>query len=468
MKYQSKWNLKWFEAAKNHDRTLSFSLIRQCVFSVHSASQDCLGFTVFEPRDLNPQFLDKLHQRMAQFENQTVKFELILPDFLKARAETILAPTMNSRLKIVYSSYVKIQSQGSYFGVSHRLRVVNVDDSPVILKLLKHIFSDFGFVDVIGQFSESKDAAQRILELKPDFVTMDIQMPEKTGVEVVKEILGEVFYPIIMISSLSIDEGSLVIDALNAGAFDYVQKPRLEDRTQFQNDLLEKLLLAVGRRENRPTALRSRAAKPKAASTLSGLTGTKNLIWALGSSTGGIQALTEVFTSLPNGIPPTLVVQHMPPVFSKSFAESLGRLCPFSIKEAEDGDELKDNHVYIAPGGLQMKVEAKFGKKVIRIVDDPPVNRFKPSVDYFFNSLCVLEGISVVAGILTGMGRDGAAGLLELRKRGARTLAQNEESCAVFGMPRAAIELNAVERVISLDAMAEHFLTMSRSERKTA
>jgi len=186
-----------------------------------------------------------------------------------------------------------------------------------------------------------------------------------------------------------------------------------------------------------------------------------NTLWVLGSSTGGTQALTHILRCCPSRIPPILITQHIPPIFSKAFADSLNDLCPFTVKEAEDGDAVESGCVYIAPGDFQMKIIQGGGKLRIRIVDEPKVNRFKPSVDYMFDSLAKITGHNIVAGVLTGMGKDGAAGLLKLREAGAKTFAQDEESSIVYGMPKAAFDMGGASTQVALSRVAEELVRLS-------
>lgn len=455
--------MKWLRATDVSLRDCDFRLANVCILASGKPGSPHEGLTVFEPRSLDSEFVSKLRARAQRPEFAGVNFTLYLPDFLKHRASELFSSAAQVSPQLIYTSYLRVRGQGAGFAVRSKARVINVDDSPVLLKFLAHGIETFGFVDVIKQVSDSKVAADTIVQLKPDFVTMDIQMPTKNGVQVVREVLERADIPIIMISSLSPDEGSLVFDALNSGAFDYIQKPKLEDKQTFFEDLKAKALLALTSSGAKVTQPASQKAKVRPASEI---TYADNLIWCIGASTGGTQALTRVMTSLPTKIPPTLVVQHIPPVFSKSFADSLNDLCPFTVKEAENGDVLQPDHVYIAAGGLQLGIEQRGGTLVLALRDDEPVNRFKPSVDYMFNDVQKLRGFQVVAGILTGMGRDGANGLLALHKKGARTFAQDESSSAVFGMPRAAIEIGAADTVVHLDEVAQTLLRESSAKRK--
>lgn len=468
MKLDSSLYLKWMAADHPSVAGLNFFTTGQCGLAAKNTHNEITGLTIFEPRDLNEKFVEKLKLRAARPEFVSSSFILYAPLFLKHRVEKLFTDSKQMRTEIRFTSYLNVLQANNRFSVRDRLRVINVDDSPVLLKLLKHTLTDFGFVDVVAQVSDSRLAVETILKLKPDVITMDIQMPNKTGVDVVRELLSKEYYNIIMISSLSMDEGSMVFDALNSGAFDYLQKPTHEDRKDFQEELLVKLMLAVEGKKTQADLRRSQSANKTAKSTSSSVSAANNILWCIGASTGGTQALTQVFTSMPTEIPATLVVQHIPPVFSKSFANSLQSLCPFNVKEAEHNEEVKFNHVYIAPGGMQMGIENRMGKSFISLSDSEPVNRFKPSVDYMFRSVSKIKGYNIVAGILTGMGRDGSEGLLQLKKQGVKTFAQDEASCAVFGMPRAAIELGAVDTVVPLEEVAQTLLSKSSSFKKVA
>ncbi len=456
--------LKWIEAGNQTLEGQTFCLTNLCTLVGRTVDEKIKGITVFEPKDFSEAFLTRLEQRRQREEFADLEFTLHLPAFLKHRADTLLAAKGVEYLEIRYTPYVHIKQHGGRFVVREKLRVVSVDDSPVLLKFLKKAMDELDFIDIVAQISDPFKAVETIEKFKPDVVTLDIQMPGKTGVEVLKELSSSNPYPVIMISSLNLEEGSLVFDALNNGAFDYLQKPKLEDLKNFKEELSQKLLLAVAGREKH-SALQKLSRRSSLAAPA---TYPSNLIWCLGASTGGTQALTRVFTSMPAKIPPTLIVQHIPPVFSRAFADSLNQLCPFTVKEAEDGDIVLPDHVYIAPGGIQMGVEKNQGRLCISLKDAPPVNRFKPSVDYLFLSIAKIDGLRIVAAILTGMGRDGAQGLLDLKKYGAQTLAQDEASSTVYGMPRAAHEIGATDRSVPLDEIAHSLLTTSTHAKKAS
>lgn len=454
--------MKWITHDNPSVQGHTFTIINHGMLIAKNETGAIKGLTVFEPRDFSKDFLTRLDQRRLRPEFKGHQFHLFLPPYLKHRVENLTA--QNQTPEITYTPFLNIKFAEKKVIVRDRIRVVNVDDSPVLLKFLKHTLDSMGFIDVVQQVSDPHQAVAQIQKFTPDLVTMDIQMPGKTGVSVVQDLLSVDYFPVLMISSLAMEEGSLVFEALNAGAFDYLQKPKLEEKEEFKEDLSAKSLLAVS---NGRATKRTPKAPSKKSPDKTQFTYPANLLWCIGASTGGTQALTQVFTSLPTEIPPTLIVQHIPPVFSKAFAESLNNLVPFKVKEAENGEWLLPNHAYIAPGGLQMGVEESAGKWRIVISDDPPVNRFKPSVDYMFSKASKLSKANIVAGVMTGMGRDGAKGLLDLKNGGARTFVQDEASSAVYGMPRAAFEIGATQNIVPLDTIAQTLLEQSLGFRKT-
>lgn len=461
-------NLKWIDSKHFHQLPSTQKLINSCLLLVKKKQDNSIiGFTVFEPRDLTANIFDRLSKRIQKDPSTDLTTQLFIPPSFQQRAKTVIPETLEKHISITLTPFIKMTQSAGLLVVHHRMKVINVDDSPVLLKFLKHNLDEMGFIDIISQISDSTKAVESILRHKPDVVTMDIQMPKKTGVQVVKEVLAQVNMPIIMISSLNLEEGSMVLDALNSGAFDYLQKPKLEDRKDFQSELLEKLLLATDSNTQIRKSTITNVKKTKTTHQMSRSL-SPNSLWCLGASTGGTQALSQVLTSLPNQIPPTLIVQHIPPVFSKAFADSVNQLCPFPITEAIDGEILEPNHVYIAPGGFQMALKQDKMQIRISIRDDAPVNRFKPSVDYLFYEVEKLKGFRVVAGVLTGIGKDGAKGLLALKKAGAKTFVQDEKTCTVYGMPRAAFEIGATDMQIPLDRIANTLIDLSEAVLKAA
>ena len=341
-----------------------------------------------------------------------------------------------------------------------KIKVLIVDDSKTIRNILSRIFSSDDRFVVCAMAEKPSEVEGLILKFKPDVITLDIHMPEMDGVALLKIISPKYHIPTVMISSISMAEGPMVLEALESGAIDYIQKPDMSEIGNVTPLILEKV---------RTAAMANMSKKTKKVGKVKNQTkevcGMDSLI-VLGSSTGGTEAIRDILTALPDQIPPMLIVQHIPAVFSAAFAKRMNDLCSFEVKEAANGDEVLKNRVLIAPGGQQMKMVHKNGKTYVEINDDEPVNRFKPSVDYLFFSVAKNLYTQTVAVILTGMGKDGAKGMLELRNAGVRTIAQNEETSVVFGMPKEAINIGGAEFIEPLPEIAER-ITVLTSQKKT-
>jgi two-component system, chemotaxis family, protein-glutamate methylesterase/glutaminase len=465
MKLQSDHFLKWLKPDQPPLKGGRFHLVNHCALIGWSPTRKLQGLTIFRPEKLTTDFIERLKARQATPEFASLDFELYLPPNLTSQWQFLKSKIQLKKFTVHFTPFLEFFDSNKGPGIRQKIRVLSVDDSPVMLKFLKKAMDQLSFVEVIDQVTDPLKAMEKIEQLNPDLLTFDIQMPGLNGVDLVKKVRQKHTTPIIMISGLSLDDGSLVFEALNSGAFDYIQKPEFEAITQFQTDLESKLLLAVDSVVPKPLTSERRS-RPRPTTKPQSMSFTNDVIWCVGSSTGGTQALTEVFTNLPAHIPPTFIVQHIPPVFSKAFAESLDEMCPFTVKEAEDGDIVKPDHVYVAPGGTQMAITKGSGNLVIRINDDAPVNRFKPSVDYMFQTVAKLKNVRVVGCVLTGMGRDGAQGLLDLRNAGAMTFAQDEASSIVYGMPRAAYENGAAMKQVALDRIADELLLQTQTFQK--
>jgi two-component system chemotaxis response regulator CheB len=340
----------------------------------------------------------------------------------------------------------------------NKFKVLIVDDSKTIRSILSRIFSSDSEFEVCAMAEKPSEVEALIIKHKPDVITLDIHMPEMDGVTLLKQIAPKFNIPTVMISSISMAEGPLVLEALENGAVDYIQKPELSEIVSVTPMILEKVRTAA--KANLSKRSRDRKTRPVQTKNTCDL----NSLIVLGSSTGGTEAIREIITALPDQIPPMLIVQHIPAVFSAAFAKRMNDLCAFEVKEAENGDEVRANRVLIAPGGTQMKMVHKNGKTTVEINDDEPVNRFKPSVDYMFLTVAKNLYTHTVAVILTGMGKDGAKGMLELRNHGVRTIAQDEYSSVVFGMPKEAIAIGAAEYVEPLAEIAERITLLTREK----
>lgn len=365
----------------------------------------------------------------------------------KATAVTMTTP-LNSQTPVTAAA--KPNDRKPAASEDRKRKVLIVDDSKTIRDLLVRVLSEDSQLEIIGTAINPIEAQEMLKTLKPDVITLDIHMPEMTGVEWLEKLLPRMAIPVVMITSLQLQDGNEVFKALELGAVDYIQKPVLNEIKEMAPIIREKVKSA--------SFAKVKVARRRTTVTVSDIplgTMDQNILIAIGASTGGTEALKDVLTRLPKDIPPIVIVQHIPAVFSKAFADRLNMICPFEVLEAKDGDEVKPGRVLIAAGGTQMAVEKSGKGYVVRVNDDAPMNRHKPSVDYLFNSVAHVVGGKSIGVILTGMGADGAQGLLKMKEAGSRTLGQDEESCVVYGMPRSAFLVGAVEEVYPLDDMAQ-------------
>lgn len=340
-------------------------------------------------------------------------------------------------------------------------RVLVVDDSPTMRGLITAVLSQDPDVSVIGQAGDAMEARAAIKQLNPDVVTLDIEMPNMNGLEFLEKIMKLRPMPVIMVSTMTHRGAEATLAALEIGAFDCVAKPQPGDARPF-GELAEKVKAAARSQHRHSPVLQAPTAPVSPAADFR--VGRK--IVAIGSSTGGVEALIAVLQKFPRNCPPTVITQHMPPTFTKSFAERLNRLCAPVVEEATDGARLEIGKIYLAPGGDRHLQVANASAPCCRLVERPPVNGHRPSVDVLFDSVAELAGRNAVGVILTGMGRDGASGLLKMRHAGARTVGQNEKTCVVYGMPRVAYELGAVEHQLPLTSIGEEILKLTAARKE--
>jgi two-component system, chemotaxis family, protein-glutamate methylesterase/glutaminase len=349
--------------------------------------------------------------------------------------------------------------------MSELARVLVVDDSPTMRGLISSILSSDPDVDVVGQAGDAMEAREAIKRLNPDVVTLDIEMPNMNGLDFLEKIMTLRPMPVIMVSSLTHRGADATLAALEIGAFDCIGKPSPGELHPFA-DLAEKVKAAARSkyRYGRPPA--SPAPKAPANVNQEDAYRVGRKIVAIGSSTGGVEALITVLQGFPVNCPPTIITQHMPPTFTKSFADRLNRLCAPVVEEARDGARLEIGKIYLAPGGERHLQVVNASAPCCRLLESAPVNGHRPSVDVLFDSVAELAGRNAVGVILTGMGRDGAAGLLKMRYAGAKTIGQDEKTCVVYGMPRVANELGAVERQLPLGRIGEEILKMTAARKE--
>jgi two-component system chemotaxis response regulator CheB len=355
------------------------------------------------------------------------------------------------------------------------IRILVVDDSPFMRKSLQKMLEEAPDLRVVATARDGVDALEKIAEHQPDIVTLDIEMPRMDGLTCLRKIMADHPMPVLMVSSLTQEGAQATLDALSIGALDFIPKENSfasMSILQIQHDLQEKVRrLAASPRFHKASpgaatsaphaaprpapALKPSAPPPPSGATLASSPQAELLV--IGSSTGGPKALQDILPLLPANLPvPCLIVQHMPSTFTKPFADRLNGLCQVHVKEAEQGEPLKAGTVYIAPGGIHMTYGARGPKGCIDLSPEPVSSLHRPSVDVLFLSVSELFRGPVLAGILTGMGADGAKGMEQLKKKGAHTLAESEESCVVYGMPRAAVERGCVDVVASLADIPGH------------
>ncbi len=336
-----------------------------------------------------------------------------------------------------------------------KIKVLIIDDSIAMRKIIRKMIEKDPIIEIIGEAEDPLKAIELRKIIKPDVITLDLHMPKMDGVTYLRQYMPEDPIPTIIVTDYNLKNTGPVMDALDSGAFDYVQKPELSHLEEISEVLISKIKAASAVNHSNLKILKQTKLAKKYSNEWKD---TENSIVAIGASTGGTEALKVLLTSLPKIIPPIFIVQHMPPVFTKSFADRLNELCPFTVKEAEEGDKVQNGIVYIAPGGIQMAVVKRGGELRICLVDDPPENRFKPSVDFLFRSFGKINGMKKTALLLTGMGNDGAKEMLKLRKLGVHTIVQDESTCVVFGMPKAAIDLGAAVEVSKLEDVGSRLL----------
>ncbi len=346
-------------------------------------------------------------------------------------------------------------------GPGKKIRALVVDDSALVRQMLGSILEEDGDIDVVGTATDPYDAREKIKRLNPDVLTLDVEMPKMDGITFLSNLMRLRPMPVVMVSSLTEKGAEVTLNALELGAIDFVAKPKVgvvEGLNAYAEDIRARVRQAAAvprhRLERRlaTTAATVQPAPPR-------LDTTDKLI-AIGASTGGTEAIKDVLMALPSGAPGVVITQHIPEAFSASFAKRMDRVCSLSVSEAVDGQQILPGHAYIAPGNRHLLVERSGTRFVCRLNDGPPVNRHKPSVDVLFRSVAEHVGHNAVAAILTGMGDDGAQGLLAMRQAGAATLAQDEATSVVWGMPGEAVKAGAAQHVLPLGEIAGRLLTL--------
>ncbi len=340
-----------------------------------------------------------------------------------------------------------------------RTKVLIVDDSALVRQTLERELSKDPEIEVVGTAQDPYVARRRIIECRPEVLTLDIEMPRMDGITFLKKLMAQYPLPVVVVSSLTPKGSQLALEALDAGALDVLCKPGASYTVgELGLELCEKVKAAARARvQPRAKPLAAPQQSPRA------LTRTTHQIIVIGASTGGTRAIEDILVQFPANAPGTVIVQHMPPGFTRSFAERLNSLCQVHVKEAEHGDAVGPGQVHIAPGNKHMLLNRSGARYFVDVRDGPLVNRHRPSVDVLFRSAATHLGRNAIGVILTGMGNDGAAGLKMMRDAGAVTIGQDEASCVVYGMPKAAAENGGVEQVLPLNLIAPRLLQIAEN-----
>lgn len=335
------------------------------------------------------------------------------------------------------------------------IRVLIVDDSATARAVLHDILDSDSSIEVVGTASDAYIARDKIVELRPDVVCLDVEMPRMDGITFLKRLMHYMPIPVIMVSSLTQSGAKTTLAALEAGAVDFVAKPHshiYDGKEEMRDELIAKIKSAS------KAKVHQHILRDIGQANTTSLVETTNKILAIGASTGGTEALKDVLMGLPRNAPGTIVVQHMPANFTGPFAERLNSLCAVEVREARNGDSITPGLVLIAPGDYHMVVRRSGARYYVEIGSGEKISGHRPSADVLLNSVAKIAGANAIGVILTGMGADGAKGLLAMRNAGAKTLGQDEASCVVYGMPKVAYEIGAVEKQLPLHKIANGIL----------
>lgn len=345
-----------------------------------------------------------------------------------------------------------------------KIRVLCVDDSALVRSLMVEIINSHADMEVVAVAPDPIIARDLIKQYTPDVLTLDVEMPRMDGLDFLERLMRLRPMPVVMVSSLTERNSDITIRALELGAVDFVTKPRLglRDGLMEYSDLIADKIRAAAM--SRPRRRLERASVTSGSRSLTRSFSTTEKLVMIGASTGGTEAIRQVLEPLPSNSPAIMITQHMPAGFTRSFVERLDSLCQLQVHEAEHGQRVLPGHVYLAPGGIaHMKLARSGANYVVELEDSEPVNRHRPSVDVLFHSAAEVAGKNAVGVLLTGMGKDGAQGMLAMKKAGAATFAQDEASCVVFGMPREALAIGAADEAVPLSEISERILASTGS-----
>lgn len=350
--------------------------------------------------------------------------------------------------------------------MGNKIKVLIIDDSAIVRQTLSQIIDSDPQLEVMGTAPDPYFAAKKIAEEVPDVITLDVEMPRMDGLTFLKKIMTQHPIPVVIISSLTERGTETGMKALEFGAVDIITKPQMNTKVFIEESKIRICdavkAAAHARLKRRKILVEQPAVVPKlsadavlppASSNMSMIKTTEHVI-AVGASTGGTEALTTFLQAMPLDTPGIVIVQHMPEKFTTSFANRLNEICKITVKEAENGDSVIRGRALIAPGNYHMLLKRSGARYYVEVKEGPLVNRHRPSVDVLFRSTARFAGVNAIGVIMTGMGDDGAKGMLEMKQAGAKTVAQDEKTCVVFGMPKEAIKLGAVDKILPLDAIA--------------
>jgi two-component system chemotaxis response regulator CheB len=349
-----------------------------------------------------------------------------------------------------------------------KIRVLIVDDSALVRQILSAGLSREPDIEVVGVAHDPYMARDKILATDPDVLTLDVEMPRMDGIEFLRRLMPQYPLPVVMVSALTEKGKQITLDALEAGAVDFVTKPNADmvnGLNQLLSGLTEKIRIAAGANMSRwkrkdADSKTQRAEYDRMVKSVKALAVSTDKVIAIGASTGGTEAIRELVCGLPASMPGVVIVQHMPAGFTRMFSERLNSLCAMEVREAKDGDRIMNGRVLIAPGGLQLRVVRSGGIYQVRCFSGELVSGHCPSVNVMMSSVAKAAGANAIGVMLTGMGADGADGLLSMRQAGARTLAQSEKTCVVFGMPKEAYKKGGVEKLVDLPEMATQIISL--------
>jgi len=341
-----------------------------------------------------------------------------------------------------------------------KIKVLVVDDSAIVRKIFTEELSRYPDIEVVGVAPDPYVARTKIVNLKPDVITLDIEMPRMDGLTFLRKLMKYHPLPTIIVSSLTPTGGKLTMEALEIGALDVIAKPGGSySVVNMSAQLAEKIRAAASAVVKKKT-IEEKDINEIAAEPVSALAETTNKVIAIGASTGGTEALKAILTKMPPNIPGIVVVQHMPAHFTAAFAQRLNGLCQIEVREARDNDSVINGTCLIAPGNYHMLLRRSGARYYVEIKQGPMVHHQRPAVDVLFKSTAKYAGANAIGVILTGMGSDGAEGLKEMKEAGAKTIAQDEETCVVFGMPKEAIKLGAADKVLPIHQIPAEIIRM--------